>query len=1114
MDKKALSRYIFLLICIAGFAMLALTFHFLAPSVRNTSKTHHERMTHGERTEKEILVLLSAHATNVRTAKWIAVIENWAAHHPYFNINLNIVELDVLRSPDAAEWQKKIDKELPAIGDHHYDMILTLDNVALDLLIRPENHLPADIPVLFSGYEKKLDGLLQIHPNMTGVQADLNIIPNIELGRKLFPQTKEIIVLVDASSDSQVLLETAKNNLHLPEGVKISSLSNKEKSIMDIYNVLRKKQDHTFLVFPPWREMAKIDYQTRIAMAQDLARIIKFPFFISTDEILTSGALGGYLVPVTDLAEKTTEMASILLKNKTAQNTPPVTFANRYLFDYTTMHEFGLRKKDLPAESLVVNIPPGIWQTYHREIILIFILILLLFCGLGGYTWVVRRTLLRSRKLYSALPGRIVVINEREEILYLNVENEMGEDFSTAKVLRDIPNMDYPKISGAIRDVFRTGKGKTLDYEYKSVKRTMSLAPLTADLFGQKSVVWFSHDNSELQMARQQAEDYAAKLKKTTRLWDVLINSLPIHIFAKDADHDFRYIFNNQSRADFFGFSVDALNGKNDFDFLPRETAEKIRQSDEKNMRDLKNYETDFAEIHDASGNPHIMKILQIPFVNDDGSRILLGTAIDTTELVKSRHVAEENAGWFKRTLQSIGDGVITTDANGNIVLINPVAERMIGVKQADVIGHPHDEIFKIVSAYGDLPMQSPLLRTLRTGCIVELANHTDLIAQDGNRYHIADSAAPILDYEKNIIGAILVFRDVTEEYDNRDQLRDMLKMLEYGADLTNSAPFSLNLKTGTVTGSKKIGELWPIRDNGRIASIRSWVYEPDRQKMKNAIKDLKAGKRDDVIVDYRAVKNNQIHYYQAKISAERSMSNGTSLIGVVQDITEITTNMQKRKESTELWETVISTLPIMFFVKDGDNDFRYLMCNEAFAKFHNYSIKQIIGKNDTELLRICPKDILADDLQVLSSHEVRQFYYTVEDANGFLHKLESVKKCFVKSDGRRIVIGALTDITALQNIIQNETAIRDALSNIMLEPTFKGAFERLASSISDILKCDRIILAKCNSNGQLRFDNEWHLPRLIDMDAKLLERHHKAWDAHIGLLHNGELVIFNDFRT
>lgn len=780
MKKKTLFWLVLSVICFAGL-MVVVAFSVLHFSVFSDHPSNVKK----EKESKRVLVLLSAHATNSRTAQWVDVMEKWAAENPSFNIDLNIVELDILRDSDTNDWEKKINQELPAIRDHHYDLILTLDYIALDLLIRPENQLPPDVPVVFSAYEKDPAELLKIHPNMTGIAENLDIIPNIELGLKLFPKTREVIILIDASSFGNLLRENTRKKLRVPDGVKITFMSNQEKSMMEIFSVLRQKPENTFLVFPPWRQMAKNDYQTRGAMALDLARVIKFPFFVSTDEVLTTGAFGGYLAPIDGLANATTSIASEVLQGKAAKDIPVKKFTNQYRFNYPELVEFGISESKLPPGSVIVNRPRGMWETHRQMILIAGFLALLVLCGIGGYAWIVRRTLRRARKLYAALPGRVGVINEREEILYLNAERELDGDLSGVKVFHDIPNIDYPKLSQVFREVFRTGEKVSLDYEYKAVKRMMSVAPLSSDLFGQKAIIWFSQDNSELQNARCRAEDYAAKLKKATKLWDILINFLPIHIFAKNADNEFRYIFNNRSRAEFFGISVDELNGKNDFDFLPAAVAKAMRASDENNMKNLATYETDLEELRDADGKVHVMKIIQIPFVDDDGRRILLGAALDSTELVENKREAERTAEWFRRTIQSIGDGVITTDEKGNIVLLNPVAERMIGVSAKDVIGHPHDEIFNIVGAYNDEPMTSPLLRTLRTGNIVELANHTDLISRDGGRYHIADSAAPILDSKRNVLGGILIFRDVTEEYEGRDRMRNMLKMLEYGSELT-----------------------------------------------------------------------------------------------------------------------------------------------------------------------------------------------------------------------------------------------------------------------------------------------------------------------------------------
>ena len=116
-------------------------------------------------------------------------------------------------------------------------------------------------------------------------------------------------------------------------------------------------------------------------------------------------------------------------------------------------------------------------------------------------------------------------------------------------------------------------------------------------------------------------------------------------------------------------------------------------------------------------------------------------------------------------TLNSIGDAVISTDINGNVTNMNPVAEKLTGWKIVDGIGRRLTDVFRIVNVDTLQPVLNPVKKVLATGKIVGLANHTSLIARDGSHYQIADSAAPIRDNDGNMCGVVLVFRDVTEEY-------------------------------------------------------------------------------------------------------------------------------------------------------------------------------------------------------------------------------------------------------------------------------------------------------------------------------------------------------------
>ena len=113
-------------------------------------------------------------------------------------------------------------------------------------------------------------------------------------------------------------------------------------------------------------------------------------------------------------------------------------------------------------------------------------------------------------------------------------------------------------------------------------------------------------------------------------------------------------------------------------------------------------------------------------------------------------------------TLRSIGDGVITTDVDGNITLINRIAEQLTGWTHEEAIGRPLTEVFVVYNEKTKEICENPAYGVIETGLVAGLANHTGLRAKDGVERNIADSAAPIHDHENKIVGIVLVFRDVT----------------------------------------------------------------------------------------------------------------------------------------------------------------------------------------------------------------------------------------------------------------------------------------------------------------------------------------------------------------
>jgi len=139
----------------------------------------------------------------------------------------------------------------------------------------------------------------------------------------------------------------------------------------------------------------------------------------------------------------------------------------------------------------------------------------------------------------------------------------------------------------------------------------------------------------------------------------------------------------------------------------------------------------------------------------------------------KTGQKLKEREEWLSTTLNSIGDAVISTDKKGFITYMNPVAENLTAWNIKEAEGKNLTDVFNIVNVITKKKVDNPVSKVIVSGKIVGLANHTMLISKDGKEYQIADSGAPIKDTNGNICGVVLVFRDVTREYQMQESLRE-----------------------------------------------------------------------------------------------------------------------------------------------------------------------------------------------------------------------------------------------------------------------------------------------------------------------------------------------------
>ena len=169
--------------------------------------------------------------------------------------------------------------------------------------------------------------------------------------------------------------------------------------------------------------------------------------------------------------------------------------------------------------------------------------------------------------------------------------------------------------------------------------------------------------------------------------------------------------------------------------------------------------------------------------VSGGGEVAYLGNTINgmLEEIDREQKKVRESEEKLYATLLSVGDGVVVIGRDGNVQFLNPVAQKLTGWTQEEALGRPFDGIFRLINEFTRVKVESPVSKVFETESIVELANHTVLIAKDGVERPIEDTAAPVRDKQGCVVACVLVFRDFSEKKEKQKRI----EYLSYHDQLT-----------------------------------------------------------------------------------------------------------------------------------------------------------------------------------------------------------------------------------------------------------------------------------------------------------------------------------------
>ena len=286
---------------------------------------------------------------------------------------------------------------------------------------------------------------------------------------------------------------------------------------------------------------------------------------------------------------------------------------------------------------------------------------------------------------------------------------------------------------------------------------------------------------SRIMAERKKAE---RELVDSERKWrNILVNTPQIGV---SLNPNAEIVFANEHFMELTGWTEQETIGRDWFEtFIPEENREEIRNvffsvMNQKHVHGFSRYENDIVTRNGELRHVSWANVLSKDAHGNVSDVTCLG--IDLSERKRAEEALVRKEEEQRATLYGIGDAVMSTDFEGLVARMNPMAEQMTGWTEYEAAGKPLEEVFHIINEQTRLRVENPVKQVLREGKIVGLANHTLLVSRGGREIPIADSGAPIFDSHGSVTGVVLVFRDQTEERLNQRLIETRLSLIEFAA--------------------------------------------------------------------------------------------------------------------------------------------------------------------------------------------------------------------------------------------------------------------------------------------------------------------------------------------
>ncbi len=358
---------------------------------------------------------------------------------------------------------------------------------------------------------------------------------------------------------------------------------------------------------------------------------------------------------------------------------------------------------------------------------------------------------------------------------------------------------------------------------------------------------------------------------------------------------------------------------------------------------------------------------------------------------------ARDQRRWLEVTISSIGDAVIETNSSGVVQLLNSVAETLTGWSNNEAVGIPVRDVFKIIEEDTRAPIENAADCVLNNVSVAGLGRRTILLSRTGVEVPIDQGAAPIRDDRGMIMGAILVFRDVSQRRRSEQELFESEERLRLAQEAGRMGTWDWNIATGKLTWSGDIQSLqgFPADHfDGNFESYLQVVHPDDRDRLAETIREALKDK-SPLDVEFRVMKPDGITRWLAGKGQVFLGPEGrpSRMIGIGTDVTDRKKAEDALRASEERFSKAFNSSPLPKWIgKSGTGEI--VDVNEAFLRSTGYEREEVLGRvpgqfglwadgsDDDRLAEIVRSNVRARDLELKfrrKSGQLRVFLLSVE---------------------------------------------------------------------------------------------------------------------------------------